>query len=140
MKSEVVAAGVCLLLATLSQSSIAACALPSVRVNTKAALTTLLEGNTACVGSRPTFDAQELHQAGGSLVDYKRGPSDPVDKSQRVGTWGLTGVDGRTFVTYDYGSGQVYTYSVWNNGDGTHSFCSAKPEIKVRIKTGGGAC
>ena len=28
----------------------------------------------------------------------------------------------------------------WNNGNGTHSFCSANPEIVVRIKTGGGAC
>ena len=77
--------------------------------NTRDELTRLLQGNTVCVPpvTQPTMASQELHQAGGSLVDYTRRPSDPVDKSRRVGTWGVTGVDRRTFVTYDYGGGQV---------------------------------
>jgi hypothetical protein len=87
------------------------------------------------------MDAQLLHQPGGVLIDYKRGPADAVDPTKQVGNWSVTGRDGRSvFVTYDYGGGKIYTYAVWNNGDGTHSFCSANPEIKARIKSGGGAC
>jgi hypothetical protein len=141
MKSLVLAAAAGIALAGLPAVSMAACAAPSVRVNTKAATNTLLTGNTVCAGSAPTFESQELHVNGGALIDYKRGPGNPVDPSKQVGTWAATGADGRgVFVTYDYGSGKIYTYAVWNNGDGTHSFCSANPEIKVRVKTGGGAC
>ena len=130
-------------LASLPALSLAACAAPSVRVATATAMTTLLQGNTVCVPvvTQPTMEAQELHQAGGALVDYKRGPAHPVDPSMQVGSWTVTGTGGRSaFVTHNYGGGAQYTYAVWNNNDGTHSFCSANPEIKVRIKTGGGAC
>jgi hypothetical protein len=145
MKYEVVVAAIGLLLAAVPLSSIAACATPSARVNTKAEVKALLEGNTACVPpvTQPTMEAQELHLAGGALIDYKKGSGHPVDPSTQVGTWAVTGADGRgVFVTYDYGNGQVYNYAVWNNNDNprTYSLCSAKPEVKVRIKTGGGAC
>jgi hypothetical protein len=144
MKPLILAAGIGVALAGLPAVSMAACAAPSsMRVSTKAALTALLIDKTVCVPAvtQPTMDAQELHQSGGSLVDYKRGPTDKVDPSEAVGTWAVTGVDGRgVFVTHDYGGGRIYTYSVWDNKDGTHSFCSANPEVKARIKTGGGAC
>lgn len=143
MKPLILAAGIGIALAGLPAVSMAACAAPSVRVPTKALLTTLLEGNTVCVPAvtQPTMEWQELHQAGSALVDYKRGPTDKVDPSKPVGTWVVTGTDGRgVVVTHDYGGGKIYTYSVWDNKDGTHSFCSANPEIRARIKTGGGAC
>lgn len=143
MNSLVLAAAAGIALAGLPATSMATCAAPSVRVNTKAAMATLLTGNTACVPpvTQPTMESQELHVSGGALIDYKRGPGHPVDPSTQVGTWSVTGTDGRgVFVTYDYGGGKIYTYAVWNNGDGTHSFCSANPEIKVRVKAGGGAC
>lgn len=142
MKAVMFAASFGLALAGLPTTTMAACLAPSVRVNTLAALNTLLQGNTACVPpvTVPTMTWQELHQAGGALIDYKRGPADTVDPSKQVGTWAVTGVDGRAFVTFNYGTGGIYTYQVWNNGDGTHSFCSANPEIIGRIKPGGGAC
>lgn len=145
MKSLILAAAAGVALASLPAASNAACAAPSVRVNTKAAMSALLTGNTVCVPAvtQPTMEAQELHQAGGALIDFKRGPAHPTDPTSRVGTWSVTGVDGRgVFATYDYGGGKIYTYAVWRNtdGSGTHSFCSANPEFKARIKMGGGAC
>ena len=61
-------------MAAVPLSWIAACAVPDVvRVNTRDELTRLLQGNTVCVPpvTQPTMASQELHQAGGSLVDYK---------------------------------------------------------------------
>lgn len=141
MKPIILTAIAGMALAGLPAVSMAGCAAPSVRVGTAAALTTLLQDNTVCVPAvtQATMEAQELHQAGGSLVDYKRGPTDKVDPSKRVGTWNVSSGRG-IFVNYDYGGGRQYAYSVWGNSDGTHSFCSANPEIKARIKTGGGAC
>ena len=142
MNPIILAAFAGMTLASLPALSLAACAAPSVRVATAAAMTTLLQGNTVCVpvNTQPTMEAQELHQAGGALIDYKRGPAHPVDPSKQVGTWTVTGGRG-AFVTHNYGGGAQYTYSVWANNDNTtHSFCSANPEIKVRIKTGGGPC
>ena len=141
MKAVILAAGFGMVLAALPAASMAACAAPSVRNNTKAALTGVLQGNTACVGTAPTFESQELHQAGGALIDYKRGGGS-VDPTKQVGTWSVTGTDGRgVFVTYDYGGGNIYNYAVWRNTDGSYGFCSAKPEVKVQIKSlGGGPC
>ncbi|GMV45412.1 MAG: hypothetical protein AMXMBFR66_08100 [Pseudomonadota bacterium] len=143
MRSLILATAAGALLASVPAASMAACAAPSVRVNTKAAMSALLTGNTACVPpvTQPTMDAQEEHLAGGLLFDFKRGPVDPVDPRKQIGTWSVSGADGRgVFVTYDYGGGKIFTYSVWDNGDGTHSLCSANPEIKARIKSGGGGC
>ena len=141
MNPIILAAFAGMTLAGLPALSLAACAAPSVRVATAAAMTTLLQGNTVCVpvNTQPTMEAQELHQAGGALIDYKRGPAHPVDPSKQVGTWTVTGGRG-AFVTHNYGGGAQYTYAVWTNTDGTHSFCSANPEIKARIKLGGGPC
>lgn len=145
MKSLILAAAAGAVLAGLPAVSNAACTAPSVRVNTMAAMTTLLTGNTICVPAMTpppaTMQAQELHQLGGALIDFKRGPGHPVDPSKQIGNWSVTGRDGRgVFVTYNYGGGKIYTYAVWDNRDGTHSFCSANPEIKVRRKLLGGAC
>lgn len=77
---------------------------------------------------------QELHESGGVLFDYKRGLTDKVDPSEVVGTWRVTGTNRGAFVTHDYGGGHVYTYSVYNNGNGTHSFCGGGSEITATIK------
>ena len=143
MRSLILSTAAGAMLAWVPAASMAACGAPSVRVGTKAAMSALLTGNTVCVPpvSQPTMDAQEEHLAGGQLFDYKRGPADPVDPRKQIGTWSVTGIDGRgVYVTYDYGGGKIFTYSVWDNGDGTHSFCSANPEIKAKIKSGGGGC
>jgi hypothetical protein len=145
MKKLFLAASVGMALASVGGQALAACASPSVRVSAVASLVTLLQGNTVCVPTTtvPTMTWQELHSGsnGGPLIDYKRGPGHATDPSATVGTWSVTGVAGqRAQVTHNYGSGGSFTYTVWNNGNGTHSFCSAGPEIVARIKLGGGAC
>jgi hypothetical protein len=140
---KVLMLAVALALAGLPAAAMAACGAPSVRL-ADPALTTLLQGNTVCVPvvTQPTMTWQEFHQAGGTLIDYKRGPSDPVDPTKIVGTWAITGNSTRGwFVTYTYPpSGGTYNYSVWDNGNGTHSFCSANPEIIGKVIIGQVAC
>lgn len=143
MKTMLYAAALAGVLAGVPTAASAGCAAPSVRVPTKAAMTTLLEGNTVCVpaSNQPVMEAQEEHRAGGALWDYKRGPGHAVDPTTRIGTWTVGGTDGRgVFVRYDYTGGSSYTYAVWNNGNGTHSFCSTTTEVLVRIKAGPGPC
>jgi hypothetical protein len=97
----------------------------------------LLENKTVCangVGAHAGDKWQELHQGTGSgpLIEYAKGPSDPVDQSHQVGTWEF--LYNNNFnpprpnrVRYDYGSGQIYTWRVYKNTDGTYSFCSNDP-------------
>ncbi len=144
MKKLLLAASVGIALVSMGGQAIGACIAPSTRVILIADVNTLLTGNTVCsppTASQPNFLWQELHQAGGALVDYKRGPGHAVDPSETVGTWSVTGVSGtRAVVTHNYGAGSTFGYTVWNNGNGTHSFCGGNGEFVTRIKTGGGAC
>lgn len=130
----------------VSGEAIAACD-NSTRLNA-AAISALLGGNTVCVPTTtiPTMTWQELHQgtSGGPLIDYKRGPGHPVDPSETVGSWTVSGSGvGNATVTHAYsGSGGTYIYSVHGTGIvGTdHSFCVGATEIVARVKAGGGAC
>ena len=146
MKKLLLAAGVGMALASLGGQAMATCGAPSVPVSTVASLITLLQGNTVCVPTTtvPTMTWQELHSGanGGPLIDFKRGAGHATDPSATVGTWLVTGdpAGQRALITHNYGTGGSYTYTVWNNSNGTHSFCSANPEIIARVKTGGGAC
>lgn len=73
----------------------------------------------------------ELHQAGGVLQDYKKGPTDPVDPSAVVGNWTVNS-DGT--ITYAYGS-LSYTYQVQVNAGNQYSFCGTggAPTLFVTI-------
>lgn len=133
---------VSLALTGLTADAMAACGAPSVRLS-DTQLTALLQGNTVCVPvvTQPTMTWQEFHQAGGTLIDYKRGPSDPVDPTAIRGTWAITGGTRFPSVTYTYPpAGGTYIYSVWNNGNATYSFCGAGPEIIGRVIAGQVAC
>lgn len=133
----------------VSGAAIAACTNPT-RLNA-VAISALLGGNTVCVPTStiPTMTWQELHVGNatsttGALIDYKRGPGHPVDPSETVGSWTVTGSGvGNSTVTHAYGgSGGTYIYSVHGSGVvGTdHSFCVGATEIVARVKAGGGAC
>ena len=110
------------------------------------AISALLENNTVCVPTVtiPTMTWQELHQgtSGGALVDYKRGPGHPVDPSETVGTWTVTGQGNSPgTVVHNYGSGGSYTYTVHSTPvSNIYSFCVGLTEIVARVKSGGGAC
>lgn len=99
-------------------------------------LNDLLTGNTVCVSNGAGgWDAQELHQSGGNLVDYKLGPGHAIDPSTSVGSWSISG----STVTYSYGTGGTYNNAVWDNGDGTYSFCNPAETVGT-IKAGSGPC
>ncbi len=103
----------------------------------EAALRSVLSGNTVCA-IRGAESWQELHQAGGALVDYKRGPTDRVDPSEQVGTWSIAS-NGQ--ITYNYGPGSSYRFSVRAIAGSSYSFCGiGTPDIDVTVKLGGGRC
>lgn len=113
-------------------------------------LSTLLAGNTVCVGSTGNWESQEQHwvtisgpPASGDLYDYKRGPGDPKDPTRKLGTWTVNAND---TVTYDYTAfqpNQTYTFTVHGpsaSGD-SYSFCNGGTEAaKATIKSGLVSC
>lgn len=76
-------------------------------------LSGLLTGNSMCQTSPEV--AQEQHIGGGVLQDYKLGPASPtnqVDPTTTIGSWGVAGSGADTTVTYTYGS-DSYNYKVF---------------------------
>lgn len=95
----------------------------------------LLQGYTVCkTSTNPdwVWEWQEFHQGnnnGGDLIDYKHGPSHSTDPTTTVGSWSITTIGQGNdpiveTVTYNYGSGGSYTFSVWDQGNGgPYNFC-----------------
>ncbi len=121
-----------MMLAFVAKGAMAACSGPAVQV-TEEALDTLLNNSTVCA-SRGGESWQEEHHAGGVLTDYKMGPNDTVDPTKQLGNWVMANTD---TVTYTYTNGSVYSFQVWDNGDGTHSFCG-QDVLEVTVQTGVG--
>ncbi|WP_221065750.1 hypothetical protein [Methylomagnum ishizawai] len=105
------------------------------------ALSTLLLGNTVCVGSSGNWQAQEFHQSGGDLIDWKQGLNNPVDSTTSVGSWSITGTGTATRVVYIYG-GTTYTDAVYDLGGGQYLFCdqNGNTTTAIYIKSGQVAC
>jgi hypothetical protein len=106
-------------------------------------LQALLPNHTACVGTTPNATWSEWHNgaSSGSVVDWKKGPSDPVDPTTSVGTYAITGNTEGSAVTYTYGS-RVYTYTVTQGAGPVYTFCPAGggANLSVTIKTGQTSC
>lgn len=132
MKTLIVASVV--LLACVSGSAMAAC---SGTALTADQLTTLLNGNMVC-GSAGTDRWQEEHRPGGDLWDYKKGPGDPVDPEEKVGTWSVSGSTGHAagLVNYTYNGGSSFSYTVYDNGGGAYSFCGTGTTVEATEKGG----
>ena len=120
----------------LASHAMAACAGNSLN---QTQLASLLSSNTVCA-VRAAEKWQELHASGGDLIDYKRGPADRVDPSERVGSWSIVGNGSNATVVYNYGSGGIFTYSVFSVSGNNYSFCAGAAELPVTVKAGGGAC
>jgi hypothetical protein len=108
----------------MAQSAACPCGGPqNSRVNS---LSTLLSNKTVCAAAG-NESWQEYHQGagGGTLIDWKLGPGDPVDPTEPVGTWS-TSADGTASatVTHSYGSGGSYTYAMCTEPGGSYRFCS----------------
>ena len=116
--------------AGIGLNAFADCNTPQV---TGTALSDLLSGKTVCGQSVPPGERyQEVHLGTGSgtLREYAKGPTDPVDPSHDVGNWSVN-TDAST-VTYDYDGGSSYTFTVHDNG-GSYSFCLGTSERATGI-------
>jgi hypothetical protein len=106
-------------------------------------LQTLLPNNTACVGTTPNATWSEWHNgtSTGSVVDWKKGPGDPVDPTEVVGTYVITGTNEGSAVIYTYGS-TSYTYTVTQGAGPVYTFCpvGGGPNFSVTIKAGQTSC
>jgi len=134
MKPLIVASVI--LLASIAGNALGACASTSSRVTGN--LTNFLQGNTVCVpNGSGGWRWQEQHRAGGQLWDFKRGSS-TVDPTDQVGTWSATN-GANAQVTHAYTGGGSFSWAVWDNLNGTHSFCGST-EIVATIKSGISGC
>jgi hypothetical protein len=87
-------------------------------------LSTLLQNNTVCVGSAGLWQGQEYHKtpsgAMDNLIDYHHGKTSTTDPIAPVGSWSIS--DDTVNYTY-HGGSTPYKETVYNNGDGTYTFC-----------------
>jgi hypothetical protein len=81
----------------------------------------------------------ELHQAAGMkglMIDFKLGPTDPIDPSKVVGSYVIsTNSDIRGEIVYTY-SASSYGYQVYKRGIANVSFCGnlgGAPQLAVTI-------
>lgn len=79
-----------------------------------------LSGLLICASATSGDSWQEYHDPSGTLVEYAKGPTDPVDPTHNVGTWSTVvpgGSGGVRTVGYDYGGSSNYTFDVYINWD-----------------------
>ncbi|EGJ10134.1 MULTISPECIES: hypothetical protein [Rubrivivax] len=104
-----------------------------------------IAGNTLCAVSGGDR-WQEFHQGGttntsGALIDYKKGPNDPVDPSTPVGTWSLTDRGSNTLLVHNYGPSATYSWAVCRANGGTYTLVSDQATItSVTVKEGQSGC
>ena len=100
-------------------------------------------GNTVCVSNGSGgWTWQEQHRGigtvtTGQLWDFKLG-TNPMDPTEQVGTWTVSGTGGNTVVTHSYLGGSSFTYSVCQSGV-NFGFClvpSTVATISATVKTG----
>ena len=92
---------------------------------TRTQLTALLPSKFTCTIGTPADGWNEQLVGGGTVVEYAKGPTDPIDPSHTVGTWVIGGDDttGGT-ITYTYsGGGGTYSYYIDSTASGPYLFC-----------------
>jgi hypothetical protein len=96
------------------------------------ALQRLMNQSMACYpAAGPPWTNQEYQPSngsGGTITDYKKGPSDPKDPSKAIGTYSVIGTGSGGQITYSYTAGGTFVYTVWgtqSSGSGTYDFCNA---------------
>lgn len=119
VKAALCLAGLALAGQVWAQSS-CPCVSGAARVNSGAAINTLLLNNTVCavLGSDRW---QEWHD-GANIKELGDNFASPAI----VGTWSTTGSGGGAIVTYAYNGGSSYSYNVCTQGSNVH-FCATTP-------------
>jgi hypothetical protein len=98
-----------------------------------------VSGNTICAEKENGDKWQEYHEPTGKLIDYKKGPDDPIDPTQELGTWEISRRGG---ICYRYGGGNFnYCYSVHGVADNTYQFCNTNGlDVVASIASGNNGC
>jgi len=96
-------------------------------------ISTLLTNNYACVLPLSPSGSNELHQAGGNLVEYAKGPSDAVDPSHTVGTWNVSGTTTGS-VNYTYAAGGSYSYQICAGSTSPYTFSAGSSNMSVVVQ------
>ncbi|WP_158931899.1 hypothetical protein [Acidisphaera sp. S103] len=126
---------------------------PGATALTSSQISSLLTGGGgrwACVGNSPNATWNEQHKSG-FVLDYKKGPSDPIDPSDTIahptGSYSVVSTNpinsqAPGTITYTYGSAS-YTYTLYANmsgtipfsSTGTYSFCGSgsAPMLAVTV-------
>jgi hypothetical protein len=97
-------------------------------------LTSAVSNKTVCA-SAPNGDTwQEWHQVGGTLTEYAKGPTDPVDPTHNVGTWARSG----NTLVYTYPGNAPYSFELWSVGTApaVYYFCdSANTNLVANVNS-----
>jgi hypothetical protein len=133
-----------------------ACSAPAGALSPSVLGTTLqTSGRIACYGSAGNWENQEILQAANALVDYKKGPADPVDPTSTIGSYTIADDGtGSGIITYTYagspsssfayylvnvsgGAGNAGTYRFYQGADGSGVACTGPITIVVENTAGG---
>jgi hypothetical protein len=144
-------AGAFVLIVGGAEGAAVACSAPTGALN-QSNLSTTLEsgGRIACDGSPGNWENQEIHSAG-TLTDYKKGPTDPVDPTTTVGSYSI---NSSGIITYNYGPGSSFAfyvvpeagttattpgaYDFYEGADGNGGPCTSFVVVKVESSPGSG--
>jgi hypothetical protein len=100
---------------------------------------TALEGKLVCAkataahpnpGDTWTEEHKTIAGGTGPLIEFAKGPGDPVDPEKQVGTWAVTtGRDGSPAVVYKYGfpipnSALTYVWTLFFQSGSSYLFCT----------------
>ena len=109
MKSPITAVACLLAVGLVGEVSAQSCPVGTTQVDAQS----VVAGNTLCAASG-SDQWQEFHSGGpgGTLIDYKKGPSDAVDRTATVGTWTVTGTGANTVLTHSYTGGSSFSWRV----------------------------
>ena len=111
-------------------------------VLTGAQIQTLLVGNYACGSSGDdTWDEILSGTTTGTVTDYKQGPTDATDPTQAVGSYTISTGGSPDTITYNYGAGGTFAYSVVDPtgtnlpNPGTYTFVGqgAAPTLTITV-------
>jgi hypothetical protein len=99
-----------------------------------------ITGATICA-ARGGDRWQEFHQAGGALIDWKRGSTDKVDPTKQVGTWASSNGANAT-VRHTYTPSGTFEWAICIASPGTYTLVSsaAGTVTGATIFAGQGAC
>ena len=137
-----------LFLAGFAGNALAASACAGTRLNAGQINSTFI--NKLLCASRPAATSSidrwaEEHLNQDQLFEHAKGSLDPIDPRRLAGTWTKVNNCSGSLdcIRYDYGTGGIYTWSVWEQSQSDpssattliYNFCSADGTTKIALGT-----